>query len=84
MLLFAHSRVGDSSVPMQAEVDLEQSECSSDNQNSLSRAAILQAQADALVVPTDVSGDDEPVVRVKPKVTSTLSLYTHLTLPTKA
>ena len=60
---------------MQAEVDLEQSECSSDSQNSLSRAAILQAQADALVVPTDDSGDDEPPVKVKPKVTSSYEVY---------
>ena len=72
---FAHSRVGDSSIPMQAKVDLEQSECSSDSQNSLSRAAVLQAQADSLVVPTDVFGDDEPIVRVKPKVTSTYEAY---------
>ena len=59
---------------MQAEVDLEQSECSSDSQNSLARAAILQTQKEVLVVPTD-SGDDEPVVRIKPKVTSTYEAY---------
>ena len=66
-ICFAHSRVGDKSANVQAQVDLD-SDSSSDSHSTLSRAAILQAQADALRVPTDVSDDDEKYISVKPKL----------------
>jgi len=58
---------------MQAQVDLE-SDSSSDSQDELSRAAILQAQTDALMVPTDEEGY-EKVKGAKPKVAASYHAY---------
>ena len=58
---------------MQAQVDLE-SDSSSDSQDTLSRAAILQAQTDALMVPTDEEGY-EKVKCAKPKEAASYHAY---------
>jgi hypothetical protein len=57
---------------MQAQVDLESD--TSDSQDELSRAAILQAQADAHMVPTDDEGY-EKIKGAKPKVTASYHAY---------